>query len=98
MKTFHYSRQRLVEFVEDRRVVWLVTDSHLNFTHTSEWTGTRIVFEIDTIGKKTQLRFTHHGLVPAFECYGDCSNAWEQLIQESLHSLITTGKGVNVFG
>ena len=42
---------------------------------------------------KTELRFTHVGLVPAFECYGDCSGAWGFYINDSLRSLITTGKG-----
>src|SRR5262249_39921984 len=42
----------------------------------TEWNGTDIVFEIDRKNGKTELRFTHVGLVPAFECYGDCSGAW----------------------
>jgi hypothetical protein len=42
---------------------------------------------------KTELRFTHVGLVPAFECYGGCSDAWGFYINDSLRSLITTGKG-----
>jgi hypothetical protein len=32
-------------------------------------------------------------LVPAFACYGDCSDAWGFYINDSLRSLITTGKG-----
>jgi hypothetical protein len=32
-------------------------------------------------------------LVPTYECYDACSNAWSQYIQESLSSLIATGKG-----
>ncbi len=58
----------------------------------AEWKGTDIVFEITRQGDKTELRFTHVGLVPAFECYGDCSGAWGYYINDSLHSLITTGK------
>jgi hypothetical protein len=31
--------------------------------------------------------------VPAFECFGACSNAWGFYINESLRNLIATGKG-----
>ncbi len=98
MKDFHYSKQRLVEVVPGKRVVWLVTDSKLtSFPNQSEWTGTKMIFDITEINNKTQLRFTHQGLVPDIECYGSCTNAWSKLIRESLFSLVTTGKGKNVF-
>ncbi len=91
----HYSKQKLTELVPDKKVVWLVTDSRVNFTHdTSEWTGTMIKFEISESGKQTQLRFTHQGLVPQVECFGACSGAWEEYIQDSLRTLITTGTGL----
>ena len=99
MKDIHYSRQKIAELLPNKRIVWLVTDSNLSsFPDKDEWTGTKIIFEITETGNKTQVRFTHEGLVPAFQCYGDCSWAWGLLIQESLFSLIKTGKGVNVFG
>lgn len=59
----------------------------------SEWTGTKISFEIAKKDDKTQIRFTHLGLVPAYECFDVCSNAWNHYIRKSLLSLITTGKG-----
>ena len=88
----HYTKQRIAEMVPDRRVAWDVTDSHLTTANETEWTGTRVVFEIAPKGDRTELRFTHHGLVPAFECYGMCSRGWTFYI-ESLRKLITTGKG-----
>lgn len=99
MEDIHYSRQKLVEVIPDKRVVWSVTDSQLSFIEDKdEWTNTRIIFDITEINNKTQVRFTHIGLLPAIECYDACSNAWQQLIQESLVRLITTGKGKKVFG
>jgi hypothetical protein len=98
MAEFHFSKQKLIEVIPDKKVVWLVTESKLNFIKKkSEWTGTKISFEISIKQNKTQVHFTHVGLVPEIECYGGCSSAWSQLIEQSLFSLITTGKGKKVF-
>jgi Activator of Hsp90 ATPase homolog 1-like protein len=93
-KDVHRSTQKITELVPGKRVVWHVVDAQLNFVKDkSEWNGTDIVFEIARKDGKTELRFTHVGLVPAFECYGGCSGAWGFYIEDSLRSLITTGKG-----
>lgn len=98
MPDIHYSKQKIVEIIPNEKVVWLVTDSNLSsFKDKQEWNGTKVIFEIKEINGKTQLRFTHLGLVPQFQCYGDCSGAWGMLVEQSLFSLITTGKGKKVF-
>lgn len=98
MKEHHFSKQEVVELTPNEKIGWLVTDSKLNsLKDKNEWTNTKIIFEITEINNKTQVRFTHLGLVPAIECYDGCSVAWEQLVQKSLFSLITTGKGTEVF-
>ncbi len=92
-KDMHRSKQKISEFVPRKRVVWHVTDAELTFVKDkTEWIGTDIVFEIARKGGKTELRFTHLGLVPAFECFGGCSGAWGALVDGNLRKLITTGK------
>lgn len=90
----HYSKQKLVEVIPNKKVVWLVTDSKLTFIEKEdEWTNTRIVFEISRVADQTKVQFTHEGLTPDIECYTDCSSAWKGYLIGSLRDYITTGKG-----
>jgi hypothetical protein len=92
-RDIHRSKQKLMELVPGKRVVWLVLDSYLEFVEDKrEWNGTSMTFDIARKGDKTEVRFTHAGLVPAHECYGACSSAWSSIIGGSLRSLIATGK------
>ena len=93
-KDNHHSKQRLIEVVPDRKVVWLVLDSYLSFPEDkTEWNGTRVVFDISQSNGETEVRFTHQGLVPDYQCFDKCSSAWSFYINDSLRKLITTGKG-----
>jgi hypothetical protein len=93
-KDIHRSTQKITELVPGKKVVWHVTEAQLNFVEDkNEWNGTDVVFDITPKGDQTEVRFTHVGLVPAFECYGGCSGAWGFYINESLRNLITSGKG-----
>ncbi|MEP7144051.1 MAG: SnoaL-like domain-containing protein [Ferruginibacter sp.] len=97
--TYHYQdvhrcKMKLIEVIPGKKVVWRVMDNYFSFTKDkSEWIGTKIIFEIAEQDNKTQIHFTHEGLVPEYECYGACVNGWTQYVQHSLLSLITTGKG-----
>jgi hypothetical protein len=90
----HSCRMKIIELIPERRIVWFVMDNHFSFTKDkSEWIGTKISFDISLTDNKTQIRFTHLGLVPEYECYDICQNAWTNYIHNSLRNLITTGKG-----
>jgi hypothetical protein len=92
-KDFHYSKHKITEWIPDKKVVWFVPDASLNFVQDkTEWIGTEIIFEIARKWGNTEVRFTHAGLIPDFECYDACSGAWGGYINSSLRDLFTTGK------
>lgn len=89
----HFSKQKITEFVPGEKVVWRVLVADLTFVKDkSEWKGTDIVFEIAKKGGKTEVQFTHRGLVPTFECFDKCSDAWGTLVNGNLRKLIITGQ------
>jgi hypothetical protein len=88
---FHFSKQKVVELVPGKKVVWLIVDSYLGFVADKhEWNGTKVTFDISRKGDKTEVRFTHAGLVPAHQCFSDCSRAWGSYVRGSLRNLIET--------
>lgn len=93
-KDMHYSKQKIVEMIPGKKVVWLVLDSYLSFVKDKEeWNGTKITFDIAAEGDKTEVKFTHVGLTSQDECYDACSDAWGSYIKSSLRNLIATGEG-----
>lgn len=89
----HYSKQKLIQVIPNKKIVWLVTESKLNWlkNNTEEWTNTQMIFEISTKDDKTILLFTHEGLSPEKECYAMCEKGWDMIIKDWLFHLITTG-------
>ena len=91
----HRCKMKLIEVIPDKKVVWLVLDNYFQFTKDkSEWKGTKIIFDIAEKNGKTEIRVTHQGLVPEYECFEICSNAWTHYVQQSLGSLVNKGKGM----
>ena len=91
---FHYSKHKLIEVEQDKKVVWLTNDSKLTFVkEQDEWNGTKMIFEISKQEAQTKLVITHLGLVPEFECFDACSKGWTHYLQNSLLPLITIGTG-----
>lgn len=89
----HYTKQKIVETVPGKKVVWLITHAELTFLEKKdEWLGTKIIFDISKKDGKTQLVFTHEGLTPQVECYNACAPAWSEYLQNRLLPLINQGQ------
>lgn len=89
----HRVRMRVARLELGRLVEWQVIENFMSFiSDQTEWVGTTIRFEISEADGGTRLHFTHEGLVPEYECFDVCRNAWDRYIQ-SLRELIATGTG-----
>jgi hypothetical protein len=90
----HYSKQKLIEVISQSKVVWLVTESTLEWIEKdkSEWTNTKMIFELTPNGDTTVLSFTHEGLVPEKECYQRVGQDWTIVIKQWLFNYISSGK------
>jgi len=90
----HRCRIKIIELHPNKRVVWHVLENHFKFTKDeTEWKDTYVVFDILEKAGKTQVQFTHQGLVPTYECFKICQDAWTYYIQGSLKDLIVEGRG-----
>lgn len=93
-KAVHLCKIKLIEVIADKKLVYQVIDNEFNFTKDKkEWINTKLIFELSPEGDKTKIVFTHEGLVPEYECYEICNEAWSNYIQKSLFDLISIGKG-----
>lgn len=89
----HHCVMKVTELVPNAKVVWRVIYNRFSFIKdNSEWNGTDIVFEIARRGDLTEVRFTHVGLVPSYECYEVCRDSWTTYI-ESLRGVVEHGSG-----
>jgi len=86
----HYSKNKVVEFVPNAKVVWLVTDS-IRKTDNFDWTGTKFIFELSPKGGNTLLNFTYDGFILENE-YDRLAAICDLVIKEMLYNFITDGK------
>jgi len=86
----HYSKNKLVELVPNKKVVWLVTES-IRKTDNFDWTGTKFVFELTPTGGNTQLKFTYDGFILENE-YDRLVQICDTVIKEMLYNFINNGK------
>ncbi|GAB5526966.1 MAG: hypothetical protein Roseis2KO_48380 [Roseivirga sp.] len=91
-------RFRVIDFQPDARVSWECIAS--NQVHAGlrgikeEWLGTKLHWQLsEETDDTTNLSFRHEGLVPDFNCYEVCSDAWGFFIGTSLKELVEMGAG-----
>ena len=58
----HYSKNKVIEFEQDKKLVWLTTEA-LRKPDNFDWTGTKMIFEVIPHGENTSIRFTYDGVV-----------------------------------
>lgn len=93
-KDVHLCRIKFIDAVINKKLIYQVTDNEFNFTKDkTEWINSKLIFDLSVVGGKTNIVFTHEGLVPENECYNVCHDAWTSYIQGSLKNFIETGKG-----
>ncbi|MBL8578046.1 MAG: SRPBCC domain-containing protein [Mesorhizobium sp.] len=93
-RDIHRCTVKIKTSVPGKKVVWSILDNYFNFTEDkSEWKGTQVVFDIVPAKDGTELKVTHVGLVPDYECFDVCTAGWTTYVNGSLRDLILTGKG-----
>ena len=93
-KDIHLCKMKLIEMVPGKRLVYEVLENEFSFVKDkSEWVGTKLIFDISTSGGNVKVTFTHEGLIPLYECYQVCNEAWSSYINNSLKNYIEKGKG-----
>ncbi len=68
----HYSKNKIIEYVPDKKFAWLTTES-IRTTDNYDWSGTKMIFELTHQNNNTLLTFTYDGVV--------LENESERLIQ-----------------
>jgi len=86
---------KITAFIPEQKIGWHVTDCYKHWLKDKkEWQDTTMTWEISANGDKTQIDFTHFGLIPGIECYNGCEKAWDFYLKASLFKLLTEGKGM----
>ena len=86
----HYSKNKVVEFVPNKKVVWVTTES-IRKTDNYDWTDTKFIFELTPKGDHTLLKFTYDGVVLENES-DRLVQICDMTIKEIFYNFITYGK------
>jgi hypothetical protein len=88
----HYSKNKVIELLPDKKLVWLVTES-IRKTDNYEWTGTKMIFELTARGADTLLAFTYDGVILENE-YDRLVQVCDMVIKKNLYNLIINSRSM----
>ena len=87
----HYSKNKVIEFVPNKKLVWLAIES-IRKTDNYDWTGTKMIFELTPEGENTIVKFTYDGVV--LESESDrLIQICDMTLKEMFYNFIIYGKG-----
>lgn len=87
----HYSKNKVIELVPGKKLVWLVTES-IRKTDSYDWTGTKMIFELTPKTDNTTVKFTYDGVVPENET-DRLVEICNMTLKELFYNFITNGSG-----
>ena len=82
----HYSKNKVIEFVPNKKLVWITTES-LRKTDNYDWTGTKFIFELVPGDNNTVLNFTYDGVVLENE-QDRLVHVCDMVIKENLYNVL----------
>ncbi len=86
----HYSKNRVIEYDPNNKLVWLVTESKRK-SDGYDWTGTKMIFELTSTGDNTQLKFIYDGVVLEDES-DRLIQICDKTIKEMFYNYLINGK------
>jgi hypothetical protein len=87
----HFSKNKVVEFVSNEKVVWLATDS-IRKKENFDWTGTKFIFKLTPKASNKLLKFTYDGAIFENECDRLVQICYKT-IKEIFYNFMIKGKG-----
>ena len=82
----HYSKNKVIEFAPNKRIVWLTTESRRKADN-FDWTGTKMIVELIPEGAGTLVKFTYDGVILENEA-DRLAQICDFVIKEKLYSFI----------
>jgi hypothetical protein len=82
----HFSRNKVVEIIPEKKIVWLVIESNRK-SDSYDWSGTKMIFELTPNSNGTSIKFTYDGVVIENE-YNRLTMICDLIIKENLNNLL----------